>query len=358
MLGPFMETHIDLSRLHAHFFLSKRVPDLHTSTATHQKIVNYSQFSVNETTLSHKVKRIPGYKEFFSPLEDHEALNVSQLNDAHVMERLPLNEGQRYYLFTYSDQGARDLIQVLYSAPTIQILLRNALSALQHLLFGLRLLNQRDVCFFDLTPHNIVYLPLREKPVLRNFKFSVNLAHLDYTHLSHILHKLPSFTYQPFEIHVLYYFVKHKMVTISHGFIEDFCEEYLASQHVLRFFSPSFSNRCREQCEEMLGRYINKSRQEIVEDILERNDKWDVYGVSVLFVHIFACVARTFSLKDGVISQLVGELAKNLHPDSDKRRTLGETLYVVQCLLHEADWSFVAKLDNSLLPSLFEELAT
>lgn len=352
-------THIDLTNMLSHFFPPKQ-KQTSQSPHIHHKIVNYSHFSINETNLCHKVKHISNYRAFFSLLKDHEALNLAHLSEG-ALERLPLEEGQTYYLFTYEDKDAMDIIQVLYGSPTIQMLLPRMLGALQHLLFGLRLLNKHGVCFFDISPHNIVYLATyREKPVLRNFKFGINLAHLDYTHLSHVLRKLKSFTYQPLEIHLLYYFVTHKMVTISHSFIEEFCEEFMESkQNVLRLCSAQFRERYREQCIATLSKYINRPRKEIIEDILERSDKWDVYGISVLFFHIFACIARVFSLKGNFVSKLTAELANNLHPDSDKRRSLEDTLVAVQLLIHETpEWSWVSGLDNELLPSLFEELAS
>jgi hypothetical protein len=82
-----------------------------------------------------------------------------------------------------------------------------------------------------------------------------------------------------------------------------------------------------------------------------------VYGISILFLHIFGCISRVFSLKGTFISKITIELSKNLHPDSDKRMSLEETLNVFNKYLYEEnDWKFVNNLDNNKLPQLFDEL--
>jgi hypothetical protein len=106
-----------------------------------------------------------------------------------------------------------------------------------------------------------------------------------------------------------------------------------------------------------MRKYINRPTKEIIDDILERNDKWDVYGISVLFLHIFGCISRVFSLKGTFISKITIELTRNIHPNSDERMSLKETINKFNKYLNEEnDWTFVNNLDNNKLPKLFDEL--
>ena len=349
-----MNTNINILNINKHFFIKEK----QTKTEFRNKIVNYSHFSINEANICHKIKTIPYYSNFFSPLEDYEVLNISQLND-NIIEKLKDIENKEYYLFKYNDKNAIDFIDFLYKFTDIKKLILSNINSFQHLLYGLHVLNENNICFFDISPRNIIFLEnYRENPVLSNFKFSLSLTKLDYTYISHILNKLDDFTYQPLEIHILYYFVKHKMVTISYTFIEEFCEEYIENLNILKLFSENYKKLYREQCIETMKKYINRPRKEILDDILERNDKWDVYGISMLFLHIFGCISRVFSLKGTFISKITIELSKNLHPDSEKRMTLEDTLYVFNKYLNEElDWQFVNNLDNSKLKQLLDEFA-
>ncbi len=350
-----METNINISNIIKHFFIYK---EQKIDINYRNKIVNYSHFSVNEAKICRKIKKIPYYSNFFSILEDYEALNISQLND-NIIEQLYNGLNAQYFLFKYNDRNAVDFIDFLYNFTSIKKLILDNINAFQHLLSGLIILNDNNVCFFDISPKNIVFLEnYREKPVFYNFKFSLNLNKLDFTYISHILNKLDDFTYQPLEIHILYYFIKHNMTSISYAFIEEFCEEFVENLNILRLFSENYRKKYREECIQTMRKYINRPRKEILDDILERNDKWDVYGISMLFLQIFGCISRVFSLKGTFISKITIELTRNLHPDSDKRLSLEETLNVFNKYLNEEnDWKFVNNLDNNKLTQLFDELA-
>jgi hypothetical protein len=147
------------------------------------------------------------------------------------------------------------------------------------------------------------------------------------------------------------------MSSISYSFIEEFCEQFIENLHILRLFSENYRKEYKQQCIETMRKYINCSRNDILDDILDRNDKWDVYGISLIFLHIFGSISRVFSLKETFISKITVVLSRNLHPDSDKRMTLEETLNVFNTYLNkENNWKFVNNLDNNKLPQLFDEL--
>lgn len=347
-----MDSNINISTINNYFSQNKEIPISNYRT----KIVNYSHFSINEANICHKISKIPYYSNFFTILDDHEELNISRL-DENILEKLKNTDNIKYYLFKYSDKNSCDFIDFLYNSVSIKKLIFDIINAFQHLLYGLHLLNENNVCFFDISPKNIIFLQnYREKPVLSNFKFSLQLNRLEYTYFSHILNKMEDFTYQPFEIHLLFYFVKHHMVSVSYAFIEEFCEDFVKNLNILRLFSENYKKTYKEKCIETMRKYINLPRNQIIDDIFERNNKWDVYGISMIFLQLFGCISRVFSLKGTFISKITLELSKNLHPDSEKRMTLEETLNVFNKYLNEeSDWKFVNNLDNSKLKQLFDE---
>lgn len=350
-------SNIEISTLNKYF--SREINNKSTFESNYRtKIINYCHFSINEANISYRIKRIPYYSNFFSVLDDYEELNISQLNE-NIIEKLKNIDEIKYYLFKYKDKKSVDFTDFLYNSTSIKKLIFDIINSFQHLLCGLHILNEQNICFFDLSPNNIIFLDnYREKPVLSNFRLSLQLNRLDYSYISPILEKLEDFTYQPLEIHILYYFVKHKMETISYSFIEEFCDKFIENLRILRLFSESYKKSYREQCVEIMRNYINKPRKEIIDDILERNDKWDVYGISILYLQIFGCISRCFSLKGTFISKITIELTKNLHPNSDKRGSLESTLNNFNKLLDEQeDWNFINKLDNNKIEQLFDELS-
>ena len=351
-----MEDDINILNINKHFFYSNKEQKINVNYRN--KIVTQNFLSVNEAKICHKIKKIPYYSNFFSILNDYEELNISQLND-DTIDKLKNIENARYYLFKYTDKNSIDFTDFLYNFTSIKKLILYNINTFKHLLRGLYVLNNNNICFFDISPKKILFLDdYREKPILTNFGLSLNLNKLDINNIFHILNNLEDFTYLPPEIHIIYYFTQKQITSISYAFIEEFCEEFVKNLNILRFFSENYKNKYKEQCIESLKKYINHSKEDILNDILERNNKWDVYGISMIFLHIFGCITRIFSLKNTFISKITIELAKNIHPNSDKRMTLMETSFILNKYFNqEIDWSFVNNLDNNKLPQLLDELS-
>jgi hypothetical protein len=353
-----MDTNINISTINNYFSQDKDENTGKNIKKYRKSIVPYSYFSINEASISNKIKKIPYYSNYFSILHDYELLNISQL-DQNIMKSLRNEYNRNIYLFKYCDENSIDFIDFLYDFTSIKKLIFDIIGSFSHILNGLYILNENNICFFNISPKNIIFLEdYREKPVLSNFFLSLRLNKLDFPYLLNILNKLDDFTYQPLEIHILFYFIKNDITTISYSFIEEFCENFIENLNILRLFSENYKKVYKENCIETMKKYINLSKKQIIDDILERNDKWDVYGISMIYIQIFGCVSRIFSLKDTFISKITIELFKNLHPDSDKRMSLTETLFIFNKLLNEQEnWNFVNKLENNKLEQLFDEFS-
>jgi hypothetical protein len=353
-----MDTNINILTINNYFSQNNQENNEKYNCKKRSIIVSNSFFSINEANIAHKISKIPYYSNYFSILHDYEVLNISQLNE-DIVEKLKNIENNQFYLFRYLDVNSIDFLDYLYNFTTVKKLILNIIDAFSHIFTGLYILNENNICFFNISPKNIKFLEdYREKPILSNFDCSLRLNKMDFKYISSILNRLDDFTYQPLEIHILFYFIKNDMLTISYSFIEEFCEIFIENLSILRLFSEKYKQKYKENCIETMKKYINLPKNQIIDDILERNDKWDIYGISMLYIQIFGCISQVFSLKDTFISKITLELSKNLHPDSDKRMTFEETLLIFNKLLNEQeDWNFINKLDNNKLDVLFDELS-
>jgi len=337
-------------------YIEKPLKDVNNKENVRTKIVNYSPISINEVNICHIIEQIPYYSNFFSIIDEYKPLHISELDYTTIP-----NLTASYYLFTYYDKHSTTFTDHFYNEPTIPKLISDTIDSFQHLLDGLILLHQHNICVFDMSPSNILFLEeYREKPVIRGYHYSLDLRRLNMDYISSILNEIDDFTYKPFEIHVLYYFTTHKINTISYSFIEEFCDEFIdnMSKSVLRLFSESYKQSYKQHCVQMLKSYINCPTNQIINDLLERSEKWDVYSISMIYIHLFGCISRVFSLKGTFISSITIQLMKNLHPDSDQRMTLEETLDMFHYSLNEKrDWSFIHCLDHHKLTTLFDEFS-
>lgn len=351
-----MNININVSNINKLFFSNQNYE--YNNKKYRHKIVNFSYHIANEVKICEKIKKIQYYSNNFSILEDYECLNISQLNENIIEKLVDLNKVQ-YYLFKYDDKNSIDFTDFLYNSTNIKKLIFDIINSFEHILQSLSILNDNNICFFDIRPQKILYLEsYREKPVLSNFKLSLNINKLDFQYISFILNKIEDFTYLPFEIHVLFYIVNNNLETISYSFIEEFCENYIENLYILNLFSKEYKITYKHECIETLRKYINQPKKLIIKNILERNDKWDIYGISTLYLQIFGCIFRVFSLKETFLSKIIIELSKNLNPDSNKRMDIETTLNIFKKHLNQQnDWKFINNLDNNKLSQLFDELA-
>ena len=358
-----MNTNIEISTLLNHFLLDNEKNtqniDKNAQKKYKTKIINQCFYSINEANISEIIKEIPYYSKTYLIVENYEFIDIRQLNDT-VLEKLNFDiKDVKYLLFKYKNVKClpfNDFLFHITSHP--KILIFYLIDIFFSLLQGLIQLNDHNICFLNLSFKNIVFdLDCREKPLLKDFKYSLQLSKLSVSYITNIIKNLPDYRLKPFEFHVLFYLIKNDINTISYSFIEQICEIYIKKINILEFFSESYKEKYKIACVQSLEKYINKPKNDIILDILEQHDKWDVYSISHLFLHIFGTISQFFSLKNTFINKITIELAKNIHPDPSKRSDLSTLLENFQNLLDgEKDWSFVNHMYTSKMKEFFDIL--
>jgi len=353
-----MNTNIEISTLLNHFLLDYG-KDAQNEKKYKTKIINQCFYSINEVNISEIIKEIPYYSKTYLIIEDYEFIDIRQLNDA-VLEKLNLDiKDIKYLLFKYKNVKCLPFNEFLFNITTHpKKLIFYLIDIFSSLLQGLIQLNEHNICFFNLSYKNIVFdLDCREKPLLEDFKYSLQISKLCVSYISNIIKSLTDYRLKPFEVHVLFYLIKNDINTISYSFIEQICEIYIKKLNILEFFSESYKEKYKLACVQSLKKYVNKPKNDIILDILGENDKWDVYSISHLFLHIFGTISRFFSLKNTFINKITILLAKNIHPDPSNRSDLSSLLEDFQNLLDgEQDWSFVNHMDTSKMKQFFDIL--
>ena len=358
-----MNTNIEISSIINNFLLHHKedtqIVDKNMQKKYKTKIINQCFYSINEANISEIIKEIPYYSKTYLIIEDYDFIDIRQLNDT-VLEKLNLKTNDiKYLLFKYKNIDCLSFNNFLFHiASHPKILILYLIDIFSYLLHGLIQLNEHNICFFNLSYKNIVFdLNCREKPLLEDFKYSLQILKLNVFYISNIIKNITDYTLKPFEVHVLFYLIKNDINTISYSFIEQICEIYIKKINIMQFFSESYKEKYKLACVQSLEKYINKPKNDIILAILEQNDKWDVYSISHLFLHIFGTISRFFSLKNTFINKIILELTKNIHPDPSKRSDLSSLLENFQNLLDgEKDWSFVNYMESNKMEQFFDIL--
>lgn len=356
-----MNTNIEINQISNHFsFQLKKKRE--TKKIYENRIVVYDFFSVNEANICDKIKEIPYYSNNYNILNDYDYIKLAEVNEKQMIELniLDISDNNRdninkYLLFKYYYDNCIEFNDFLYNLDNPKILIHNLLESFSYLLVSLMKLNENNICFFNLSNENIVFI--EDKPFLRNFKYSLQISKLNESYICRIIELMDNYTYKPLEIHVLYYIIKNNLETLNDTIIYQISDNYTENLSVLSLFSQNYIDSFKKECILFLKKYVNMSKTLIIANILEYNDKWDIYSLSVLYLHIFGNISRFFSLKGTFISKLVVILCKNIHPEPSKRESLETTKEKFDSLFNDfSNWTFVNQMSCKEISKLFELL--
>jgi hypothetical protein len=353
-----MNINIEISNINKHLF-SSEINDIQSENVNkyNTRLINYCFYSKNECNISNIVKKLRYYSNRFLVLEDYDFVDISQLNE-HFVDKCNLTGDVRYLIFKYKNANMVTFNDFLFNIASPKLFILNVIESFSHLLTSLIQLNDNNICFFNLSPSNIGFvLDCGEKPVIRNFQTSLIVSKLDASYITNIIQKTKDYAHKPLEVHILFYLIKNDISTISYSFIQTVCEVFIKNASFLTFFSEEVVSSYKESCVKSLMKYINKPTNDTILDIIENSDKWDVYSLSVLYLHIFNSISHVFSLQKGFITKIPATLFKNTHPDPSKRQSLKQLAeYYDGLFAVETNWGFVNKLSLNKMPELFDLL--
>ena len=350
-----MNTNIEITNIYTHFFPNSNLLDTDGKNYKNQyktKLINQCFYSINEANISDEIKNIPYYSNNFAIIEDYDFVNISQLNE-NIIEKLNLYEN-KYLIFKYKNEKLIKFNDFIFNFTNPKLFIFHTIESFSYLLQSLIILNNNNICFFNLSPKNITFnLDCGEKPFIKNFQLSLQVLKLNEPYIINIINKLNDYTHKPLEVHILFYLIQNNFNTISYSLIEEVCEKFINNLSILNLFSDKYKENYKISCIE----YLKQSKSDIIIDILKQNNKWDVYSLSVLYLHIFGNISKVFSLKDTFISKITVELSKNIHPEPSKRSSLEKLSENFNKLFSlEKNWSFVNKLSVNKMPQLFDIL--
>jgi len=356
-----MASNIDLSNMEKHFFSylnNNQKTDNRKKYKT--RIVELSFYSKNEVIVCDKIRNIPYYSNNFLIIEDYDFINISQIN-GNLMEKININTSQndkKYLLFKYKNDNLVTFNDFLFNFLDHKQLIFHTIESFSYILMNLIKLNDINICFFNLSPQNIVYnFNCGEKPQLQKFQQSLQINKLNEEYITNIIKNITDFTYKPLEVHLLFYIIQNNISMISNSFIEEICTIFVNKLSILTLFSDKYKDSYRLSCVESLKKYINLSKSEIISDILKHTEKWDVYSLSLLYLHIFGNISRFFSLKSTFLNKITIELSKNIHPEPSKRNNLQILNENYEKIFkEEKDWCYINKLKITSITELLDVL--
>jgi uncharacterized membrane-anchored protein YjiN (DUF445 family) len=116
----------------------------------------------------------------------------------------------------------------------------------------------------------------------------------------------------------------------------------------MSLFDNNKREKYKETCVEVLQKFVNQSRESIIEQIVENDSQtWDQYALNVLYLYLVDKTIKKFSLSHTFLNGLFEQLIKQLNPDPRKRETVEQMLEKLEHLYEQyPSWLFVKSLTN------------
>lgn len=321
----------------------------------------YDFFCLNSITICEKIKEKYNLTNNYRIINSYSQIAFGEVSEKNIYYNKNIsdnpNNNHKYVLLEYNKVERLDFDDFFIKLAIPKLFIFHALDSYELLLSNLLDLEQINVCFFNLSSTNIIFTQ-NYKPMLRNFNTSLLLDKCsDIEYFSQIVDKISDYTYKPIEIHVIFYLIKNNEDSLSFSAIDTICDNFVKNMSVLSLFSQEYRENYYRTSLDCLKKYINKPKLDIINQILTYSNTWDNYELSILYLHIFGNITRTFLLKDTFINKLTNILSINIGPDPSKRETLTKSIEIYNKTFYEfTDWDYIHEIPKEKMEKLYENL--
>lgn len=355
-----------------HLFFRKKDKENYKKEKKSKKICVYDDSCKYYIKMTQQIHQIPNYKTYFYTYEKAEFLDLTKIEDTSFKKiALSSTSDNQYVLFTYKHLSkytltfSHQIHQSLHLGlckPFLMLLLNSYQQLLKNVQQLLQ--SEKKLCFFQISSTNILFSPEEgDKLFLKNFQacFSCKNSFFKVEHLLRIFSEntIDNFSYQPLEVHLIYFLWKNNINTLSFSHLEEISRNYIKSMSIFSLLNELERDTYIQTCIHSLKMYINKDLNTILEKMVsEYSFSWDNFALSVLFFYIVENICRTWYFPSETFLQGWSKLLlKNIHGNPFKRETVDSTIEILEQLLEKnPSWLFVNTISSDKMQDLLRVL--
>jgi len=171
--------------------------------------------------------------------------------------------------------------------------------------------------------------------IITNFSFSIHFSHTNIREYikQFIIEYDPSYLEWPIEFHILAYLLTNKLNSLSINNIETVINEHINHHTILNIFGNTIVSSYKDKSIKYFSKYVNKSYDYILSDILQYSYTWDNYALSILYLRILIGIQRSINIKNKFIILFMKLLVHNIHLIPYERHSIENTAIQFDILL-------------------------
>jgi serine/threonine protein kinase len=264
------------------------------------KIQRKKGTSDHEAEIGEIIRKIPHYDDYFAPILEKPCLiNMASIHDNEIKKcdflktmpntKAPFESNRIKYIGKYTLANSLLIDYNTYPKTIVKKLVESHI----YLLNAYKKLNDAGVIHFDVKENNIICEDNSKKPIIIDFGLSIKKNDIKSSTLQKIFFVYgPDYGPWPIEVHIICYIInelgenwRKQPLTkeIFKTVIIDVCKKNLA---LVDLFTEQERKKYYTHLQLFFDKYVNKSGEEVVNEILKLKQTWDNYAVAVIFLYI------------------------------------------------------------------------
>ena len=191
-------------------------------------------------------------------------------------------------------------------------------------------LMENGIVHYDLKLQNILMNLKTDTPIIIDFGLSIVVGKTPTMNAEfwklHFYKYSPDYYVWPLEAHVINHV--HNVSAsgvLTRADVESICETYVNANEALRIFSKGFRARYLKACMEQCDRWVGVERDAACAGLIAGWHTWDNYSLSIAYLQIIGFISEAGFIDNQLIVKYVQLLLMNVHPDPDRRKSVGDT---------------------------------
>jgi hypothetical protein len=306
----------------------------------------------NELTNIEKIQKNPIYKTMFYIWEKSDHLKIAKYEEEfrHLNSGKEISEDNTI-LLKYEELELISLKNYLKALSSSRKYIYSVIHFYKHLLQSMQILLDNHIVHNNICFDNIVVCRDHERPLISYFSFSIDLLSSD---LNSYLRQIfvtydPTYSLWPTEFHILSYLYTNKLQSLSILNIESIIHDIAIHNDLLNTFGDDLVSIYCNEAIQYFSKYVNKSLQFILTDILQFSYTWDNFSLSITFLKIIIYLHRCLNKQNKFIILFMKLLVSNISLNPEKRLSIGETTNKFEIILDSLDYTDYVDIIQNLV---------
>ena len=334
-----------------YYFLSNREGKRDSDNKPLSQLVYFDFLVKNEIEITKILRQNPDKDELFYLIQSVERIKISTMdeNTYNINDTKDIRKDNSI-LLKFNNKNIVHLNTYLKSQSSSKKYIFQLIEFYKYLLTTIKILISKDIVHNNICFSSTV-VDFTETPLLSNFSYSLNInnnLHI-HNHIRNILNEYSSeYIHRPIEFHILSYMITNKIHSLSIYNIHTIIDNIYDNHFILNQFGNNTITNFKEESRVYYKKYVNKSYEDILNDMLNYFSTWDNYSLSIMYLNILIGIHKTIQKKNKLIILFMRLLIENINPNPLKRNSIETTTNKFKMLIYNSDISEFSYLVNHL----------